>query len=134
MLRLLATQSSAARTTLLARQTLASASARSSFSTSAGEDEIKKFVSDVLTSKKVAKEDIEAEVAKLEKGNVKTMDLLRKLNIHDWDNLGVSVGAARAISDALFELKHNEILQKTQLKMRLRRENSSKTEARQKRL
>ena len=134
MLRLLATQSSAARTTLLARQTLASASARSSFSTSAGEDEIKKFVSDVLTSKKFAKEDIEAEVAKLEKGNVKTMDLLRKLNIHDWDNLGVSVGAARAISDALFELKHNEILQKTQLKMRLRRENSSKTEARQKRL
>ena len=134
MLRLLATQSSAARTTLLARQTLASASARSSFSTSAGEDEIKKFVSDVLTSKKFAKEDIEAEVAKLEKGNVKTMDLLRKLNIHDWDNLGVSVGAARAISDALFELKHNEILQKTQMKMRLRRENSSKTEARPKRL
>jgi hypothetical protein len=97
-------------------------------------DDINRFVADVLTSKKFAKQDIESELARLEKGNVKTMDLLRKLNIHDWDQLGVSVGAARAISDALFELKHNEMLQKTEMKMKLRRENSSKQESRQKRL
>jgi len=96
--------------------------------------EIAKFVTDVLTSKKLAKGEIDQELEKLEKANVKTMDLLRKLNMHDWDASGVSIGAARAIQDALWELKQEEMKQKAQTTMKLRRENSSKQESKQKRL
>ena len=114
------------------RMPLAAVSQYTLFSTST--EDIKKFVSDVLTTKKFSKQDVDAEVNRLDKGNVKTMELLRKLNMHDWDQLGVSVGAARAIQDALWEIRHNEIHQKTETKMKLRRENSSKLESKQKRL
>jgi hypothetical protein len=96
--------------------------------------DVKKFISDVLTSKKFSKSDIESEVAKFDKANVKTMDLLRKLNMHDYEQTGISVGAARAIQDALWELKHEEVVKKTETKMKLRRENSSRVESKQKRL
>jgi len=98
-----------------------------------GED-VKKFIADVLATKKFSKQDIDTEVAKFEKANVKTMDLLRKLSMHDYEQTGASVGAARAIQDALWDLKHEEVVHKTEIKMKLRRENSSKQESRQKRL
>jgi len=99
-----------------------------------GAPEIQKFISDALTTKKFSKEEISAELERLDKGNIKTMELLRNLNMRDWENLGITVGAARAIQDALWELRHAEVLQKTETKMKLRRENSSKQESRQKRL
>ena len=96
--------------------------------------DLQKFIGDALLSKKFSKEEIQAELDRLEKGNIKTMDLLRNLNMRDWEHLGVTVGAARAIQDALWEVRHAEVLQQTETKMKLRRENSSKQESRQKRL
>jgi len=104
------------------------------FSTSATVEDVKKFIGDALASKKFSKQEVDAEISRLDKGNIKTMELLRNLNMRDWEQLGVTVGAARAIQDALWELRHSEVLQKTETKMKLRRENSSKQESRQKRL
>jgi hypothetical protein len=104
------------------------------FSTAPNGQDINKFIADVLSAKKFNKQDIDAEVEKFQKANIKSMELLRKLNMHDYEQATISVGAARAIQDALWELKHEEVLQKTESKMKLRRENSSKQEARQKRL
>ena len=111
------------------------AAQRLSLSTSSAPvEDVGKFIADVLATKKFSKQDIDNEVSKFQKANVKTMDLLRKLNMHDYEQTGVSVGAARAIQDALWELKHEEVVKKTETKMKLRRENSSKQESRQKRL
>jgi len=104
------------------------------FSTDASTQDVKKFIADVLTSKMFSKADIDAELGKLEKANVKSMELLRKLNMHDYEQAAVSVGAARAIQDALWELKHEEQLKTAETKLKLRRENSSRLEARQKRM
>jgi hypothetical protein len=64
-----------------------------------------KFVNDVLISKGFEKSTAAEEVAKLEKANIKTLDLLRKLNMADWEATHVSVGAARAVQDMLWQVR-----------------------------
>jgi len=115
-------------------QRLCVASPFAAFSSTASQDDVKKFIGDVLAAKKFSKQEVDSELGRLDKGNIKTMELLRNLSMRDWENLGVTVGAARAIQDALWEQRHSELLQKTENKMKLRRENSSKQESKQKRL
>lgn len=72
--------------------------------------------------------------AKLRKANIVSLDLLRSLSMHDWEATGVSVGAARAIQDALWQLRHDTETEQVEKTLKLHRENSSKLAAKQKRL
>ena len=101
---------------------------------SGASSEIASFVTDVLREKKLASNEIKKELSRLEDANIKTMDLLQKLKMADWDALGVSVGAARSIQEALWEMRQNEAKVKTETNLSLRRENSRKQMNRQKRL
>jgi CRISPR/Cas system type I-B associated protein Csh2 (Cas7 group RAMP superfamily) len=89
-----------------------------------------KFVTESLEKNNIKGAAAQAEVDKLKKNQVVTMDLLRGLNMHDWEKTGISVGAARAIQDSLWQVRQNEVM----AKVTLRRENSTRQEIKQRRL
>jgi len=93
-------------------------------------EDLFKFVQDSLELKGIKGKAASDEVSKLKAHQIVSMDLLKGLNMHDWEKTGVSLGAARVIQDAIWTQRQNEVL----AKMSLRRENSSKQELKQRRL
>lgn len=63
-----------------------------------------------------------------------SVELLKSLSMLDWEKTGVSVGAARALQDSLWQLKHDSDQAKVDKTLKLRREASSRQDSKQKRL
>jgi len=70
------------------------------------------------------------ELSKLKANQIVSLDLLKGMNHHDWEKSGVTIGAARAIQDGLWQAKQQDALKK----LNLRREHSTKVESAHKRL
>ena len=93
-----------------------------------------RFVRSALASKGIvgaAQDDV---AHKLQKANVASVELLKELSTAELEKAGISVGAARAIHDALWQMHHDEDAEKIDKQLKLRRENSTKREMKQKRL
>jgi hypothetical protein len=89
-----------------------------------------KFVNEALELKGIKGKAAQDEVTKLKAAQIVSMDLLKGMNMHEWEKSGVSIGAARAVQDSLWQSKQNEAM----AKVSLRRENSTKQELKQRRL
>jgi len=93
---------------------------------------VDKFIRSALASKGISGADETA--TKLKSANIESFEMLKSLSMTDWEKSGVSVGAARAIQDALWQMKHDEEAEKLEKHLSLRRENSTKAAMKQKRL
>jgi hypothetical protein len=93
-----------------------------------------RFISSALETKGITGEAASEVLKKLNAAQIVSIDLLKNLSHFDWEKTGVSVGAARAVQDALWAMKHDANEAKVEKTLKLRRESSSRTDMKQKRL